>query len=75
MLLGVALTATNGLDAGPGAPLGLLGPWVAVLSMALAIGAAHTLGRLGPDPGVFPSGTADASLASPPDPEPGEDAS
>lgn len=42
MLTGIALTAMGETT---------LGPWIAVLAMALGIGAAHTIGRCGPDPG------------------------
>lgn len=45
LLLGIALTATGEIT---------FGPWLSVLSLALAIGAAHTLGRCGPDPGSSP---------------------
>jgi hypothetical protein len=77
MLLGIALTATSGPGDGPGAFFSLLGPWVSVLSMALAIGAAHTLGRTGPDPGIFASAPTTDPPASDesPDPDPGGHAS
>jgi F0F1-type ATP synthase assembly protein I len=42
MLAGIGLVATGDTT---------FGPWISVLSMALGIGAAHTLGRCGPDEG------------------------
>ena len=43
MLVAVALVATGETT---------VGPWICVVSMALGIGAAHTIGRCGPDPGT-----------------------
>lgn len=45
LLVGIALTATGEST---------FGPWLSVFSLALAIGAAHSLGRCGPDPGSSP---------------------
>jgi hypothetical protein len=50
LVVGVALTATQGAVLGPLRELGsMLGPLVSVASIAAAIAAAHSLGRAGPD--------------------------
>lgn len=52
LLLGIALTATDGAVLGSLRSAAIdLGPWFAAGAMAAGIAAAHSLGRCGPDPG------------------------